>query len=709
MYKVSSMKLNKLLLTSAVALGGLLMAQASMAEAQSATEKSESGTQDLEKVVIQGQQDTGFVVTQMKTATKLDLSLRQTPQSVSAISSELLKDFQLTSLNDALALTPGIQVERPETDRIYYMSRGFEITNFQMDGVGMPLSNNNVVGDMDTAMFERVEIIRGANGLTAGAGNPSATINMIRKRPTDEAQGNVGFTVGSWNKARLDADVSGALTDKVRGRVVVAKENKESYLDRYEQDKTLGYGVIEADLAPGVVLTLGHSTQRNDADSPLWGALPLVYSNGTPTNYDRSTSTSADWSYMDTTENRSFAELKKSFSNGWDVVASANYVELETDSELFYLFGTPNQADESGVVAAYASEYDLDERQQMLEVYASGPFNAFGRSHELVVGANHAQARVTQLSLYDDTTVAGFSDPSALTQINVAEFNGDYPRPNFTNAGGGGVFEETQTSVFATSKLQLSDNNLLILGGRASQWESEGNAYGSNKKTNETVFVPYLGFVHDLTSEVSAYASYTETFLNQTELNADLERLDPKTGINYEVGLKADVNTLNASFAVFQTKQDDVATPTGVKVNGFDTYTAEDGISSEGFELELAGKLTENLNLSTGFTQVKIEDAEGESTNLYIPEKTFNLALSYNLGQLTLGSSLDWQSEIEGTVKQDAYLLSSFMAGYEFSDRLNANLVVNNLGDEKYINSLKWGQGYYGAPRNITAYVNYSF
>ena len=703
------MKLNKLLLTSAVTLGGLLMAQASAAETQSITEKSEAQAKDLEKVVIKGQQDTGFAVTQMKTATKLDLSLRQTPQSVSVISSELLKDFQLTSLNDALALTPGIQVEKPETDRIYYMSRGFEITNFQMDGVGMPLSNNNVVGDMDTAMFERVEIIRGANGLTAGAGNPSATINMIRKRPTDATQGSVGFTLGSWNKARLDADVSGALTEKVRGRLVVAKENKESYLDRYEQDKTLGYGVIEADLAQGMVLTLGHSTQVNDADSPLWGALPLVYSNGTPTNYDRSTSTSADWSYMNTTENRSFAELKKSFTNGWGIVASANYVELETDSELFYLFGTPHAADESGVAAAYASEYDLDERQQMLEVYASGPFNAFGQSHELVVGANYAQSRVSQVSLYDDTTIAGFADPSALTQINVPEFDGNYPRPDFTNDGGGGVFEDTQTSVFATSKLQLTDNNLFILGGRLSEWESEGNAYGAERATSETVFVPYVGFVHDLSSQLSAYASYTETFLNQTELNADLKRLDPKTGINYELGLKAEINALNASFAVFQTKQDDVATPTGVKVNGVDTYTAEDGISSEGFEVELSGKISDNLNLATGFTQVKIEDAQGEQTNLYVPEQTLNFALSYNLGQLTLGSSLDWQSEIEGTVKQDAYLLSSIMAGYEFSDHLNANLVVNNLGDEKYINSLKWGQGYYGAPRNITASVNYSF
>jgi outer membrane receptor for ferric coprogen and ferric-rhodotorulic acid len=489
----------------------------------------------------------------------------------------------------------------------------------------------------------------------------------------------------------------------------VAKENKESYLDRYEQDKTLGYGVIEADLAEGLVLTLGHSTQLNDADSPLWGALPLVYSDGTATNYDRSTSTSADWSYMNTTEQRSFAELAKSFSNGWKAVATANYVELATDSELFYLYGTPSATDESGVAAAYASEYDVDERQQMIEVYASGPFSAFGRSHELVVGANYAESRVSQLSLYDATTIAGFTDASALTQINVAEFDGAYPEPNFTIAGGGGVFEDKQSSAFATSKLQLSDNNLVILGGRLSKWESSGDAYGSDKTTKDTVFVPYVGFVHDLSSELSAYASYTEPFLNQTQLDANLERLDPKTGVNYELGLKAEINALNASIAVFQTKQDDVATSTGVKVDGFDTYTAEDGISSEGVEVELSGKVSENINIATGFTQVRIEDDNGDRTNLYTPERTFNLAVSYNLGQLTLGSSLDWQSEIEGTVTQDSYLLSSVMAGYAFSQNLNANIVINNLGDEKYINSLKWDQGYYGAPRNISASVNFSF
>ena len=242
------------------------------AEKKAITDSSAStDSHALTKQVVTGTQQQGFSARENSTATKLDLSLRHTPQSVSIISSDLLKAFQLDDINQALALTPGIQVEKPETDRIYYSSRGFDITQFQLDGMGMPLSNNNIYGDIDTAMFERIEVLRGANGITAGAGNPSATINFERKRPTEELEANVTASVGSWSKARLVGDVSGAISDNVRGRAVLVKEDKESYLDRYEQDKALGYGVLEIDLTDRTLLTLGHSTQSNKTNGALWG------------------------------------------------------------------------------------------------------------------------------------------------------------------------------------------------------------------------------------------------------------------------------------------------------------------------------------------------------------------------------------------------------------------------------------------------------
>ncbi|WSO38837.1 TonB-dependent receptor plug domain-containing protein [Pseudomonas berkeleyensis] len=201
-------------------------------------------------------------------ATKLDLTPRQTPQAVSTLSGAQLRDFNLTSVNDALKAVPGVQVQEVETDRTYYTARGFDITNFQYDGISVPFVYGNVEGDLDTAMYERVEVIRGANGLISGTGNPSATVNFVRKRPTAIPQARVDLTAGSWDKRRIDTDVSGALNDAgtLRGRVVYANENKNSYLDRYSREKNMFHGVLEFDLNDSTIFTLGHTLQTSDAN-----------------------------------------------------------------------------------------------------------------------------------------------------------------------------------------------------------------------------------------------------------------------------------------------------------------------------------------------------------------------------------------------------------------------------------------------------------
>ena len=682
----------------------VIAAYSSQLLAESANTNSTNHDVALDKQVIKGSEQQGFSARENSTATKLDLSIRHTPQSVSVINNELLKAFQLDDINKALALTPGIQIEKPETDRIYYSARGFDITQFQLDGMGMAVSNNNVYGDIDTAMFERIEVLRGANGLTAGAGNPSATINFIRKRATDELEANVTASVGSWNKARLVGDVSGSLNEDARGRIVLVKEDKESYLDRYEQDKALGYGVLEYDLSDRTLLTVGHSTQSNQTNGAMWGALPLVNSDGTPTNYDVSTNSAADWSNFDTTEQRSFAELSHQFNNGWSINGALNYVELETDSELFYVDGNPDPVTGVGVYAAYVSEYDINEWQTMAEVYASGPVQAFGQVHEVVVGTSYSKVKVNQVSLYGDQTFGNTYSP----MIDLTTFDGSYPKPDLNLFPAGGSWVDTEHAAYATGKFQVSDNNLLVAGTRVSNWTSEGAAYGAERDSDDTVLLPYLGFIHDLSENISTYASYTETFAPQSELDANLARLDPKSGMNVEVGVKGEFGNLNATFAAFATEQNNVAVATGNNVNGIDTYTAEDGITSQGIEIDLAGQIGESINLSTGATVLSIKDSNGQNTNLYTPEKTANLALSYDVTPaIQVGATADWQSKISGTVEQDAYTLLGAMASYKISSSLSTQVVVNNLTDEKYIKSLKWPQGYYGAPRSLVASLSW--
>ena len=265
------------------------------------------------------------------TSMKMELSHREVPQAVTVITREQMDDFAQNDINDVLEGTTGVTVESVETDRTYYTSRGFDINNFQYDGVGMPAVYDNVQGELDTAFFDRVEVVRGANGLMTGSGSPAATVNFIRKRPTADTNASVAVTGGSWDKKRIVGDVSGAVSESgaVRGRVVAGYEDKGSYLDRYNNEKQMFYGVLEADLTDATLLTLGHAVQTSDTDSPLWGALPLFYSDGSATDFARSTSTASDWSYWDNTQHNSFVELRQELAGGWR--ATGTVFRLEND------------------------------------------------------------------------------------------------------------------------------------------------------------------------------------------------------------------------------------------------------------------------------------------------------------------------------------------------------------------------------------------
>ena len=291
-----------------------LAASATAADAATdATTDGASAPKLLDKLDVVAQRADGYTAPASAAGTGLLLSPLETPQSVSTIGRAQMDDFGLDSANAVLALATGVNVEKIETDRTYYTARGFDILNFQVDGLGLPFTNGGAEGDLDTAMYERVDVLRGANGLLSSTGNPSATIDFVRKRPTEDLQGSAGVTVGSWDMRRVDADLAGRLnaSGSVRGRFVAVGQDGDSYLDRYALNKQSFYGIVEADLGDSTRLSVGASYQKNESTGGMWGALPLFYSDGSATDYARSTSTSADWSYWTTKDKRAFVELQQ--------------------------------------------------------------------------------------------------------------------------------------------------------------------------------------------------------------------------------------------------------------------------------------------------------------------------------------------------------------------------------------------------------------
>ena len=662
------------------------------------------------------------------TSMKMELSHREVPQAVTVITREQMDDFAQNDINDVLEGTTGVTVESVETDRTYYTSRGFDINNFQYDGVGMPAVYDNVQGELDTAFFDRVEVVRGANGLMTGSGSPAATVNFIRKRPTADTNASVTLTGGSWDKKRIVGDVSGAVSESgaVRGRVVAGYEDKNSYIDRYSNEKQMFYGVLEADLTDTTLLTLGHAVQTSDTDSPLWGALPLFYTDGSATDFARSTSTASDWSYWDNTQHNSFVELQQELAGGWRAKGTVFRLENESDSELFYQYGTPDRETGDGLLA-YPSQYDLDVEQWVVDTYATGPFQLANRVHELVLGASWSRSETVDESRYGQ----GIGSP--LPPLN--EWDGNYPKPSFDNGVGGSDWTDRETATYAAARWSLTGQLTAITGLRLTWLDNKGESYGNTKESSyDAVETPYAGLIYDINDDHSVYASYTEIFTPQTEVDINRDRLDPIDGVNYELGLKSEFqdDRVNTTLALFQTEQQNVAEAAGTFPGSADSYyTAVDGLTSRGVEAEAVGDLTDRIQLFAGYTYVDIEDKDGSGARSFVPEHLAQLRATWEVPAvdgLKLGSKIRWQSEItqeQGVAtggpnagetivtKQDSYAVLDLMASYDFARNWNATLNVNNVTDEKYIESLKKfgasAQGFYGEPANASMTVSWTY
>ncbi|MDO1528166.1 TonB-dependent siderophore receptor [Fulvimonas sp. R45] len=674
----------------------------------------------VEVTAVAAQDPDAYGVHESRGATRLSLSLRETPQSVSVVTRAQMDDFGLNDINAVLANTTGVNVERVETDRTYFSARGFDVGHFLVDGLGLPLANGAQWGDLDTAVYERIEVLRGANGLLAFTGNPSATVNFVRKRPTADFQGSMGFGLGSWATRRLDMDLSGPLNaaHSVRGRLVAAAQDGDSYLDRYRPRRKVVSGTLEADLGRGTLLSVGLTAQKNASRGGLWGALPLYHTDGTPTRYARSASTSADWSFWDTDDTRAFVRLERELAGGWSLKAALNYRRLVNDSNLFYVYGTPDAATGLGLLS-YPSRYGGAEKQYVADVYASGPFMLGGRQHELVVGVDWARDDDSELSGYSNGTIGQPLPP-------LQDWHGDFPRPDFDDSYSGAHIRSERQGAYLTARWNLADGLTLITGSSLAHVRAEGANYGVPNAYSRTRATPFAGAVLDLSKHYSLYASYARLFNPQTQLDADNRVLDPVTGSNLEAGLKGAWydGALNASFALFRAKQDHLAEAAGHNAQTNRDYYRGIDATSRGFEFDAGGRLGRDWELSAGYTQLRLDAPDGKAVRTYVPRRNVHLAARYRVAAvpgLRLGATLRWQDAIrrdqgaldtqgrEIVTRQGSYALLGLMAGYDFAPGWSATLNLDNLTNRKYLTSLYWDQAYYGAPRRWMLDLRYRF
>jgi outer membrane receptor for ferric coprogen and ferric-rhodotorulic acid len=648
------------------------------------------------------------------TATRLVLTPRETPQSISVVTRQEMNDFNLMSIDKVMERTPGVSIVTQDSERTIYYVRGFAINTFQYDGIPMERNSGYSAGHAlsDMAIYDRAEVLKGATGLLTGTGDPGATINLIRKKPTHELQGEVLAGTGRWNNYRAQVDVGGPLTSNVRGRFVTAYQQKESYLEGHERETTVFYGIIEADLTPTTLLTVGADYQDNEPTRSSWGGIPLYNTLGEFNNIRTSFNNGATWSHWDQYTRSAFVTLEQYFDNEWVAKLQVNHQINGYDAALASAAaGNPDPATGSGVRLFGPTRYDGETKSDALELYASGAFSLLGRSHELVLGLSSTRRH------WDNS-------------LDLRPLPYDQSVPDFYNWSGDAVYPDSwrnrpsnettdQNGVYVTSRFNVRDDLKLITGMRVVNFERE-------TLTESGLVVPYLGAVYDFNDNHSLYASYTTIFNPQTARDEDGNSLDPLDGKNYETGIKSSFfdDRLNASMALFQLDQNNFPQLTGgMTPMGQSAYRGIDGVRTRGYELEVSGELRPGWDLHAGYSR-KVARQDGDKVATLTPEGQFTLSTKYALGgawnRMTVGGGLRWQDEtwsdaahpVSGTVVHsvDSYLLVDAMASYRFTDQLLGQLNVTNLLDEEYYTIFDAYSTYtWGEPRNINLTLRYMF
>lgn len=669
------------------------------------------------------------------TALKLPLSQKEIPQSVTIITQQQIQDQNLTTVGKVLDQTPGINrvqygVPGACTTCNDFIARGFVIRNYQLNGINISTPMAGGISEGDTSAYDRIEIVKGATGLLSGAGYPSATINLVRKKPTEDPLLKVSTSIGSWSTIRNELDISNALNQAgtIKARSVITQEKGNSWMDRVHNHRTSFYGIVDFSLTPNTTVDVGinySSLKTNNGGVHAFRKYDTK--TGEKTHFSRSANASANWAYSLMERTILFADLKHSFQNDWQLTLAVNNSYLNAD-RVYGVLGHREIIKDKGMLT-----YGRDQTTPTdygLDAYLTGPFYLFNRKHELILGSNAYHSKRND-RLFDGN--------KSIKNVEIIGWQGNYPRPPLNYGGGRNKETEQQLGYYLATRLKPTDELSVILGGRVSNWRkktenSTNNLSASNYKRNETgVVTPYVGTVYDLTTHWSVYASYTSIFNPQNAQTSSGSYIDPEEGKAYETGIKGSFwdDKLTTSFAVFKTKMDNLAVLDNGNLTprGETAYRKEDGTKTKGYEFEVAGELLTNWQVMAGYTHSITKNKNGQRIKTDSnPADQIKLFTSYRLpnqlNKLTLGGGMTWQSRIfdkslspkdapairKKKIKngqQSDYSLLSVMARYDFTDKVNVSLNANNLLNKKY--TLNVTNYTYGEPRSLTATLNWQY
>ena len=675
-------------------------------------------------------------------ATRTATPLREIAQTVSLISQEQIRQQNDADLADVLKNAVGITVVQNNSLSSTFVSRGFTITTFHLDG-GAALnsfSNTPIYGTPDLGEYDHVEVLRGSDALFGGVGNPGASLNLVRKRPLAGSEAMFSAYAGSWNNTRAEADVTGPLAfdGALRARLDVVFGDKDYFFKPASLERKKIFGVLEYDLTARTLLTLGGSYQWDNA-LPVVNGWPF-YADGSDAHLARSTAFGFNWSRYDTQTREYYAQLQQAFGGEWKV--KLNVTSLDTAASYGYGgFDSPiDPITKALPVRPFAlfSPSPNTQDQFVFDAILTGSLELFGRRLEVAVGGDYTHFRG------DVPLQVAFAFGPAVN--NVFTYNpAAYADPPVPEPGQLRSLATTnQSGEFASARVYLTGALSVVGGARLSSNRLSNNLTPSftEETKDKNKVTPFVGSTFDLNAHYSLYASYADIYqTNNSVRTIGGAYLPPADGIDRELGIKGSWRngSLNGLVALYDIEQRGLAVldPSASLADELKyspcCFLSNGTNKSKGVDAELNGALAPGWLIGAGYTfninrGLEVGDLSS-ATPRHLVKLWSSTQLPGKLQRWTLGGSVQAQSSnfADGLIcaqldslgnclgsqqsireVQGSFAVINLRAGYQIDAHWRAALSVNNVFDHIYYQTigLPTGGNWYGEPRGFVLRVD---
>ena len=646
----------------------------------------------------------GYRATRSSSATKTDTAIRDIPQSISVIPVSVLNDLGSISVERALDFAGGVSKQNNFGGlTLYeYSVRGFTTSEFYKDGFS---ANRGYPSTPDVVSIERIEVLKGPAASLYGRGDPGGTVNIVTKKPRPEAFATLHTSAGSWDRYRTALDVNTPLDENgnVLSRVNLAIEDGQSFRDHVDRERVFVAPSFSWQLNPDTTLLVESEFVRHRstfdrgivAPNNAWSGVSRSTFLGEPNDGD-----------IDNHNNLLQAALEHHLNDAWKLRLASHYKQGK-------LWGFASEARalnaDGHTVNRRYRERDNDWHDSITQLELRGLFDTGPWQHELLIGSEYENYRKNERV----TTIAG--SPYA---IDIFQPVYGQPKPGGARSGTD-FFEHVESRALnLQDQILFTDTLRGMLGARLERFEQsiDDHTRNSTSRQHHDALTQRAGLLYQLTPEIGLFANASTSFKPNNGLDAAGRSFDPEEGVGHEIGIKSELfdDRLSSTLAAFHIEKKNVL----ALDPGTDTSRAMGKARSQGFDLQVAGQVTDAVRVIGAFAYIDAEVTEGDKV---IPTGSRILGVAKHSGSLLgvyafqdgrlrgsdLGAAFTYVGDRSGEAGSDfqlpAYHTVDLLAHYKASDNVTVGLNLNNIFDEKYFErsySNYWVNP--GEPRNFT-------